>query len=76
MSNYRDFVKIQMQQLDKSIPAPEKMKLIGKLWQASKSDEPVKKTSDEPVKKLVKRLVKKPVKKDIVGGAYVKKIKT
>ena len=59
MSNYRDFVKIQMQQLDKSIPAPEKMKMIGKLWQASKSDEPVKKTSDEPVKKSVKSQLKK-----------------
>ena len=64
MSSYRDFVKLQMQQLDKSIPAPEKLKIIGKLWQASKLDEPVKKTSDEPVKlKPVKRLVKSQLKK-------------
>ena len=40
--SYRDFVKTQMQLLPKTIPAPKKMKMIGKLWQESKSEEPIK----------------------------------
>ena len=47
-----------MQLLPKTIPAPEKMKMIGKLWQESKSEEPIK-TKPKPVKRLVKAVIKK-----------------
>ena len=53
---YREFVKQQMQLLPKTIPAPERLKIIGKSWQESKSK------SDEPYK-AVKRLVKAVKKK-------------
>ncbi len=36
MTNYTDFVKLQMDKLDKSIPAKERFKTIAKMWQANK----------------------------------------
>lgn len=40
--SYRDFVKLEMQKFDKSIPVSQRMKDIGKLWQSQKVNKPVK----------------------------------
>ena len=73
-SAYNDFVKLHMLSLGNSIPAKERMVMIGKLWSSGKAVKPTildktdkqdKPTKDKPVKPTK---VKKAVAK---GGAFI-----
>ena len=53
--SYRDFVKLEMQKFDKSIPVSQRMKDIGKLWQSQKVNKPVKEIKASKKKNLKKK---------------------
>ena len=81
-SAYNDFVKLHMLSLGNSIPAKERMVMIGKLWSSAKEVKPtvldktdkkdkVKAVKADKADKQVKAVVKAVKPKKVKGGSFV-----
>ena len=77
-SAYNDFVKLHMLSLGNSIPAKERMVMIGKLWSSAKEVKPtvLDKTDKKDKVKAVKadktdKQVKAVKPKKVKGGAFI-----